>query len=124
MSAQPQVFLVECDASDAPRPWTAGLAARGDSIGLAWRAGETTEDALDELQLLLEHTGGISCAVKLEGDGPKAVGRALDKMIDFFGRVDAIVWFSESFADDAAGAVAQFPARVRPKLISGLGSKP
>lgn len=118
MDRSTHVILIEFAESAEMRELAVGLAARGDSIGLACQTGETSSDALDRLQLLLEQTGGISCAISLEQDEAEAIGRAIQKTIDLFGRVDEVVYFSQSLADDARQAIAKMPSRTRPKLHS------
>lgn len=117
MSQGTKVILLEFAESDAMQKLACELAARGDSIGIAWQPAKTSEDAIDRFQLLLEHAGCISCAIKLEQNRTDAIERAIGKMIDLFGRVDEVVCFSKSLAEDAARTIAKMPSRQRPRFV-------
>ncbi|MCE5230564.1 hypothetical protein LLG95_13360 [bacterium] len=108
MQTTSRIILIEFAATAEMQLLALELATEGHSLGLLLR-GQTSPDPLDALQLQLEQTGGISCAINAA-----SIQIALAKMQDLFGRVDEILAFTPDFAAEVSPLLQTLPPKNRP----------
>ncbi len=108
LKATSAVMLLELTAEPAARELVLRLGAEGHTLGLL--CGGEGIDVLD-LQLEAERAGGITVA--FEQLDPAT---AIERMIDFFGRLDEIICRTPELAATFEAELAKRPAGRRPRL--------